>query len=142
MRQEVEEAGEISNTPKGMFTIDKTAKHQFLLLPKEDDIEMLNKLLYDLAAYNFTKFMVKEFDLEVGKRDGRDFVAVTGFENLEEALWYERLLLAEPLFQGRVTMNVCDRVVISEDNLKQIGTLPWSDYLEFQEKESKNNTKK
>ena len=86
--------------------------------------------------------MVKEFDLEVGKKDGRNYVAVTGFENLEEALWYERMLLAEPLFQGRVTLNVCDRVVISDENLKQIGNLPWSEYKEFQEKEAKKNSKK
>ena len=132
----------VDETPKGNFVNDNSLKHLFLLLPKEEDSNVLNKLLYDLAAYNFTKFMVKEFDLEVGKKDGRNYVAVTGFENLEEALWYERMLLAEPLFQGRVTLNVCDRVVISDENLKQIGNLPWSEYKEFQEKEAKKNSKK
>lgn len=141
-RAEVDALEVVDETPKGNFVNDNSLKHLFLLLPKEEDSNVLNKLLYDLAAYNFTKFMVKEFDLEVGKKDGRNYVAVTGFENLEEALWYERMLLAEPLFQGRVTLNVCDRVVISDENLKQIGNLPWSEYKEFQEKEAKKNSKK
>lgn len=52
----------------------------------ETDTAKVNpyRLLYTTAMYNFTKFLVKDFDLALHK----GVLTVSGLDNLEEALWY------------------------------------------------------
>ena len=101
-------------------------------MPKEPDDKTLYALLYDVAAFNFTKFMIKDYDIAVETIGGRRAVAVSGIENYDEALWYEQMLLSEPMLQGRVTLDVCDRVVISDTNIGIINQgLSLEEYMEF-----------
>jgi hypothetical protein len=91
----------------------------------------LNSLLYDLAAFNFTKFMVKDYDLNKRTLGGVTYISV-GTESFEETEWYERTMLAEPTLQGRITLDQVDRIIISEENLKLIEQgKTWEEYKEF-----------
>lgn len=64
-----------------------------ITLPKSSTA--LNKLLYEIALYNFSQFMIKDFDLETVLEYSADESAllVTGFDSQEEAEWYKGLLL-------------------------------------------------
>ncbi|MDR1592834.1 MAG: hypothetical protein LBS16_08180 [Prevotellaceae bacterium] len=95
--------------------------HVLVLIPKENTRERINELLYDVAAFNFSKFMIKDFDLELRILDGYRALVISKLESREEALWYEQTLLAEPLFQGRITYDVCERFNIAETDLLLIG---------------------
>lgn len=112
------------------FSDDKKTAHYLLLIPRNDGVN-LNSLLYDLAAFNFTKFMIKDYDLAKRTTNGVAYISV-GTESYEETEWYERTMLAEPTLQGRITLDQVDRVIISEDNLKLIEQgKTWEEYKEW-----------
>ena len=100
------------------FSTEKKTAHYLLLIPRSESMN-INSLLYDLAAFNFTKFMVKDYDLNMRASAGVTYICI-GTESYEETEWYERTMLAEPTLQGRITLDQVDRVIISEENLKLI----------------------
>ena len=91
-----------------------------------------NQLLYEMARFNFTNFLVRNFDLEIEREEGYSRMLIRGFLNYDEALQYARQISASeelsPLLrQGR-------SIVISEHNLAFIGTrYSFHDYDEFYE---------
>ncbi len=112
------------------FSDDKKTAHYLLLIPRNESVN-LNSLLYDLAAFNFTKFMVKDYDLNKRTSGGLTYICV-GTESYEETEWYERTMLAEPTLQGRITLDQVDRIIISEENLKLIEQgKTWEEYKKF-----------
>ncbi len=112
------------------FSAEKKTAHYLLLIPRNENVN-LNSLLYDLAAFNFTKFMVKEYDLNKRTLGGVTYISV-GTESFEETEWYERTMLAEPTLQGRITLDQVDRIIISEENLKLIEQgKTWEEYKEW-----------
>lgn len=112
------------------FSTEKKTAHYLLLIPRNENVN-LNSLLYDLAAFNFTKFMVKDYDLNKRTLGGVTYISV-GTESFEETEWYERTMLAEPTLQGRITLDQVDRIIISEENLKLIEQgKTWEEYKEF-----------
>lgn len=112
------------------FSAEKKTAHYLLLIPRNENVN-LNSLLYDLAAFNFTKFMVKDYDLNKRTSGGVTYISV-GTESFEETEWYERTMLAEPTLQGRITLDQVERIIISEDNLKLIEQgKTWEEYKEW-----------
>ncbi len=112
------------------FSAEKKTAHYLLLIPRNENVN-LNSLLYDLAAFNFTKFMVKDYDLNKRTSAGLTYICV-GTESYEETEWYERTMLAEPTLQGRITLDQVDRIIISEENLKLIEQgKTWEEYKEW-----------
>lgn len=104
----------------------------FLLAYRADSIDS-NQLLYEVAKYNFTNFMVRNFDIGTDEDNGISRIQISGFRNYDEALQYARMLYAVPamakLLQG------CRRIIISEENLKLLGTrYSYVDYERFFEK--------
>lgn len=113
-----------------IFSAEKKTPHYLLLIPRNENVN-LNSLLYDLAAFNFTKFMVKDYDLAKRSVGGVTYIAV-GTESYEETEWYERTMLAEPTLQGRITLDQVERIIISEENLKLIEQgKTWEEYKEW-----------
>ena len=52
-----------------------------------------NQLLYELARYNFTSYMVRNFDITIEQDElGLHHMQVSGFRNYDEALQYAREL--------------------------------------------------
>lgn len=115
------------------FSSEKKMPHFLLLIPRNETVN-LNSLLYDLAAFNFTKFMVKDYDLAKRSVGGVTYIAV-GTESFEETEWYERTMLAEPTLQGRITLDQVERIIISDENLKLIEQgKTWEEYKEWSKK--------
>ncbi len=98
------------------FSADKHGKHRILLLTKASKDEM-NKLLYNLASFNFSRFMIKDFDLQISKLDSiLNAMSVTNFESFDEAVWYENSLKTDETLERLFTDLKIQKVIISDDN--------------------------
>ena len=89
-----------------------------------------NQLLFEMARYNFTNFMVRNFDLTIDRQPGFNRMLISGFLNYDEALQYARQLYAEPNMIER--LHGCRSIIISQANLNLVGTrYSYNDYEEF-----------
>ena len=91
-----------------------------------------NQLLFEVARYNFTSYMVRNFDIEIQEKQGITMMCVKGFLSYDEVHSYTQTLYADKhmntLLEGIRTL------LISEDNLKMIGTeFSFDDYKAFYE---------
>lgn len=64
-----------------------------ITLPQSES--KLNKLLYEVALYNFSKFMIKDFELDAQQNylATESALVVSGFDTPEEVAWYKGLLM-------------------------------------------------
>ncbi len=105
-----------------------------LLLVINQDEQQLNQLLYDIALFNFSQFMIKDFDLKQEFLFAKDqsAVIVSGFEKMDEAEWYHNLLTKNPEISQKLVANNAQVISITQTNfeiLSQHFTL--ADYLEW-----------
>ena len=92
-----------------------------------------NQLFFEMARYNFTNFMVRNFDMEITPGQEINMLTVKGFLSYDEVHSYAQMLYADThmntLLQGIRSL------LISEDNLKMIGKdFSFDDYKEFYDK--------
>ena len=89
-----------------------------------------NKLLFHIARYNFTNFLVRNFELQVDRDEAVHRLTVSGFMSYDEALQYARQLYSDPKMAR--LLRPCRRIVISEENLPLLGTrVSYNDYELF-----------
>ena len=63
-----------------------------LILPKADE-QALNELLYEVALFNFSQFLIRDFDLQKLPVWGEGCaLRISGFADLDEADWYVDLI--------------------------------------------------
>lgn len=101
--------------------------------PFSDPVAAEHQLLYEMARYNFSNFLVRNFDLQIEQRPGVNLMRVSGFLNFDEALQYARQLLSDEAM--KTVLRKCRSLVVSEHNLSLIGTrYSFKDYDEFYER--------
>lgn len=114
------------------FSASKDTRHRLLFVIPADDL-LTNKLLYNIAAFNFSRFMVKDFDLVVGKIDSlQNSLSVTGFETYDETSWYLNSLLSDDGLKSFIDKPEVQQIIISENNyglLRTVFTI--NDYLAY-----------
>lgn len=113
LRQEAEKPEELPELKE--FTRNDTSAHALVILLSNTSRRQAFATLYDIAAYNFTRFMVNTYDLEVRQIDGIYSIIVTEFESRQQAEWYHKKLTDESAIQGT------GYVIISIDDLGIIG---------------------
>ena len=103
---------------------------KFLLVYHPDSLKE-NKLLFELARFNFTNFLVRNFEIEIEDLNGLHQMQVSGFRSFDEAYQYARQLFASQAVvqqMGKSTKGI----IISDKNLKLIGTIySYKDYEAF-----------
>lgn len=102
-------------TLKGFRLNEKTPYLYYMITDPTEVRE--NWLLYYTASYNFTKFLVKDFDLKV--KDGT--MVVSGLDNLDEALWYAQGIDKDEDIQKLLKDKKHRSLVISQENSELIG---------------------
>lgn len=108
---------------------ERLSNFVFLLAYPENSLDE-DQLLYEMALYNFTSFMVRNFDIEIVKADGLAQMRISGFLNYDEAHAYAQKLYADPHMS--VILKDIRSVIISEANLKLLGTaFSFEDYKTF-----------
>ena len=114
------------------FSNDRNAAFIYMIAYKPDSIDA-NRMLFELARYNFTSYMVRNFDIEIEQADGLNRMLVKGFRNYDEALQYARQLQKQKQLMKLVGKS--RQIVISDVNLPMLGKqFSYADYAKFYEK--------
>lgn len=120
---------ETDSTANDTLSTERFTGFVFLLAYQPDSVDA-NQLLYDMAKYNFSNFLVRNFDIAVDQDNGISRMIISGFLNYDEALQYARHLYADPEMAAKV--KGCRRIIISQENLKLLGTkYSYVDYEKF-----------
>ena len=122
------------STRNDTLTLELNTNYIFLLAYQPDSVNH-NQLLYEMAKYNFSNFMVRNFDITVDQdANGLARMMISGFLNYDEARQYARQLYAD---EAMATMlRPCRSIIVSEKNLPLLGTnYSYRDYeIFFEEK--------
>ena len=91
-----------------------------------------NMLVFEMAHYNFTNFMARNFDIEIQADAGLTMMIIKGFLSYDEVHAYAQKLYADDHMRSR--LEGIRTLLISDDNLKMIGKeFSFDDYKEFYE---------
>ena len=113
------------------LSIERNTNYLFLIASQTDSVNV-NQMLYELAKYNFTNFLVRNFDITTDEENGISRMMVSGFLSYDEALQYARRLYDNNEMMSM--LRKCRHLIISEHNLKLIGTkYSYNDYESFYE---------
>lgn len=113
------------------FVAERNVPFSFLLVYQPDSVDG-NRLLFELARFNFTNFIVRNFDIVTDEQGGFMRMRVSGFLSYDEALQYARQLHGNANV-ARLAAKARP-VVISDANLELLGTqYSYNDYDKFYE---------
>lgn len=113
------------------FVAERNTPFSFLLVYQPDSVDG-NKLLFELARFNFTNFIVRNFDIALDEQGGLHRMIINGFMSYDEALQYARQLYGNANI-ARLTKKA-RAIIISDTNLELLGTqYSYNDYDKFYE---------
>ena len=123
------------STQVDTLVFERETKYVFLLAYQPDSVNQ-NQLLYEMAKYNFSNFLVRNFDIVTDQdQNGLCRMLISGFLSYDEARQYAHQLhtveggLADLLHQ-------CRSLIVSEQNLRLLGTTySYRDYEVFFEQQ-------
>ncbi len=87
----------LSSDSTATFTMEPNSPQLFLLVYATDSVSS-NQLLYNVARFDFTNFLVKDFDLEIMTFNEISILAVKGFNNFEELVHYRKIMAEDADF--------------------------------------------
>jgi len=112
---------------------DRNDRYMFMLVYHSDSVNQ-NQLLFELARYNFTNFLVRNFEIEISRDEDLNRMIVSGFQNYDEVLQYARMLYQNQTLCSRFAKAM--RLIVSEKNLPLLGTrFSYDEYQQFYERE-------
>lgn len=111
------------------FSDEVNTPYTFMLVYEPDSVEE-NRLLYQMARFNFTSFVVRNFDFGVTMDGALHRMSVTGFRSFDEARQYARVLYQNDAMKE--VARKCRPVVISDINIPLLGEqYSYNDYDSF-----------
>ena len=121
------------STISDTLSTERDDHYLFILVYNPDSVNQ-NQLLFELARYNFTNFLVRNFEIQIDQDRELNRMMVSGFQSHDEALQYARMLYDNETLRDRIGNSM--RLIVSERNLPSLGTrLSYDDYLLFYERE-------
>jgi len=115
------------------LSIERNTRYLFVLAYQPDSVDS-NRLLFEMAKYNFSNFLVRNFDMATDSQDGIARMTISGFLNYDEARQYARQLKAD--WQMAATLRKCRSLIVSEENMELLGSkFSYSDYEKFYDEE-------
>lgn len=115
--------------PDSAFSRERNVPFLFLLAYEDGKVDE-HRLLFEVARYNFSTFLVKNFDLAFTHERGIGMLQVRPFSNYDEAQQYFRHLYAIPEMAAR--LSGMRAVLISEANYEElIARYSFDDYDAF-----------
>ncbi|MBQ9751834.1 MAG: tetratricopeptide repeat protein [Paludibacteraceae bacterium] len=130
-RRAVETTENIEEGDSVLAFSTETNMASIVLMIVPNDEKILNTLLYQVALYNFSQFMIKDFDLKQIPlfSQGQSALQVSGFDTLEEAKWYQKMLQKNNEFMNWLNSNQGQIIPITEENATKLGALSIEEYL-------------
>lgn len=115
------------------FSKERDIDFKVLLAYRPDSLDE-NKLLFEMARFNFTHFVVRNFDIEILNSNDRHLMQLSGFRSFDEAYQYAREMVATRSIAEQMNKNT-RVIIISTKNLDMIGLqFTFEDYQKFYEK--------
>ena len=130
-RQEEEET--VLNLAQDSFSLDISQPSIVLFVTATPDEKTLNNLLYEVALFNFSQFLIKDFDIKVSPIFGDvSAIRVVGFENIKESQWYKGIIVKNKKLSDFLQANKIKVVSVTEENSKLINTkYTLDEYMKF-----------
>ena len=111
------------------LTAERYTTFNFVLAYPTNSLDE-DQLLYEMARYNFTSYMVRNFEIEVREDQGLSLMCIRGFLSYDEAHAYVQRLYADQ--HMRTLLEGIRSLLISDDNLNNLGTaFSFDEYKEF-----------
>lgn len=113
------------------FVAERDAKFVCLIAFQPDSIDE-NKLLFEIARFNFSNFIIRNFGMAFDSDSGLRRMVISGFKSYDEALQYTREMYAA----GAVAtlLQKARLIIISEENMQLLGRqFSYDDYDLFYE---------
>ena len=112
------------------FTDERNIPYVYMYVYNPDSINE-NQLLYQMAKFNFTTFVARNFELNIDGDNGLNRMQVTGFRNFDEAKQYMHVLYSNNEAIKSLTKKA-RAIIISEENLPLLGVqYSYNDYDSF-----------
>ena len=122
----------VDSTTTDTLSAERNTDFLFIIAYEADSVNE-NQLLFEMARYNFTNFMVRNFELDVEKDGQVHRMLVSGFMNYDEALQYARRLYEDKTMRSH--LHHARHLIISQRNLQLIGSrFSYNDYDAFYDK--------
>ncbi len=111
------------------FSAEPDVEFYFMVAYEPDSVNG-NQLLYQLAKFNFTNYLVRNFDMEVERQEGLNVIRIGGFNSYYEAREYAQEFYRQENI--RQILGASRTYIISRENLSLLGTrYSYEDYEEF-----------
>ncbi|MGN1375284.1 MAG: tetratricopeptide repeat protein [Prevotella sp.] len=119
------------STSERKLVAERNVPFSFIIAYAPDSLNE-NRLLFELARFNFTNFIVRNFDIDIEEVYGIRRMKTSGFRNYDEALQYAR-----QLYNNTAIMTIAAKarkIIISDSNLELLGSqYSYNDYDKFYE---------
>ena len=113
------------------FSEDRYEPFIFILAYPEGELDQ-NQLLFEVARYNFTNYMMRNFDISFRTEQGIGMMQVGDFLNFDEAYVYSHSLYDDPDMARKLTG--IKAIIITRSNLEiLLRHYSFNDYQEFYE---------
>lgn len=114
------------------FSNERNEAYYFILAYPNDSIDE-KRLLFEIARYNFTRYMVRDFELEFNRLSAITLFQVKEFLNFDEAFLYRKRLYANG--ETAKLLEGINAFIISKSNLELLlNHYSFDDYIKFYEK--------
>lgn len=111
-----------------------TTSYVMLIMPQDE--KKMNHLLYSVALFNFSQFMIRDFDIQQQPTFtfGLAALQISGFEKMDDAEWYYNMLMKDISLQQNFAEYGVQAICITQTNAELLGTqLSLQDYLDWQQ---------
>ena len=105
----------VADSLRPVFSAERIVPFTFVLAYEEGTVND-NQLLYEVARYNFTKFMVRNFEMSTSKHGNIVMLHVKGLHSYTEAYQYMHRLYADP--EMATKLSGIRALLISEENME------------------------
>lgn len=111
------------------LSTDRFATFSFVLAYPAGELDE-DQLLFEMARYNFSSYMVRNFEIELLDLNGLSLMCVNGFLSYDEVHAYAQRLYSDKHMHER--LQGIRSLLISADNLKKLGvSVSVDDYDDF-----------
>ncbi len=107
---------EDESTTKQWSDNTEVASYVIITLPTEEE-QVLNKMLYEVALFNFSQFLIRDFDIQtLPAYAGGCALRISIFENIKEADWYIDLAKKNESFNKALISQGAKLISVTEEN--------------------------
>lgn len=121
---------DVDSLAEKKLTDERNIPYVYMYVYNPDSLNE-NQLLYQMAKFNFTTFVARNFELNIDGDNGLNRMQVTGFRDFDEAKQYMHVLYSNNEAIKSLTKKA-RAIIISEENLPLLGTqYSYNDYDSF-----------